>query len=151
MKILFINGSPNQKGNTANIAAHLLKKYDYDTLNIVDYRINVYGQQLDGDQFNVVLDAIQQADILVIGSPVYWHNICGSIRNVLDRFYGMVDEGSLTGKSVYFIFQGAAPEKWMLEAGEYTIRRFSRLYGMTYKGMATSRTEAERLSVSLAV
>ena len=36
----------------------------------------------------------------------------------------------------------AAPEKWMLEAGEYTMKQFAGLYGMNYKGMATDRTEA---------
>ena len=43
---------------------------------------------------------------------------------------------------MYFLFQGAAPEKWMMEAGEYTMRRFAGLYGMTYIGMATDRSEA---------
>ncbi len=46
---------------------------------------------------------------------------------------------------VKFLFQGAAPEKWMLEAGEYTMSRFAGLYGMEYLGMATNRKEAEEL------
>lgn len=33
--------------------------------------------------------------------------------------------------------RGAAPEKWMLEAGEYTMSRFAGLYGMAYGGMIT--------------
>ena len=45
---------------------------------------------------------------------------------------------------MYFLFQGAAPEKWMMEAGEYTMRRFAGLYGMTYIGMATDRSEAQK-------
>lgn len=85
---------------------------------------------------------IQEADCVVIGSPVYWHNICGSVRNVLDRFYGMVENGSLENRTLYFIFQGAAPEKWMLEAGEYTMKRFAGLYGMNYGGMITNQNEA---------
>ena len=64
---------------------------------------------------------MKKADTIVIGSPLYWHNICGSVRNVLDRFYGLVSESELQGRAMYFLFQGAAPEKWMLEAGEYTI------------------------------
>ena len=38
---------------------------------------------------------MKKADTIVIGSPVYWHNICGSVRNVLDRFYGKVENGSM--------------------------------------------------------
>lgn len=146
MSMLFINGSPNKNGNTAALAAALLNGKNYTTLNLTDYVIAAYGQNLPNDGLDTVIHAIEQADTIVIGSPVYWHNICGSVRNVLDRFYGKVENGSLSGRKLYFVFQGAAPEKWMLEAGEYTMKRFAALYGMTYGGMATNKTEAEKLS-----
>lgn len=146
MRILFINGSPNKNGNTALLAAALLKDREYETLNLTDYIIGAFGQNLPGDGLDAVINAMKQADTIVIGSPVYWHNICGIVRNVLDRFYGKVENGSLSGRKLYFVFQGAAPEKWMLEAGEYTMKRFAALYGMTYGGMATSKNEAEKLS-----
>lgn len=146
MSILFINGSPNKNGNTAALAVALLNGKNYTTLNLTDYVIGAYGQNLPNDGLDTVIHAIEQADTIVVGSPVYWHNICGSVRNVLDRFYGKVENGSLSSRKLYFVFQGAAPEKWMLEAGEYTMKRFAALYGMTYGGMATNKTEAEKLS-----
>lgn len=130
MHILFINGSPRKNGSTAALAAALLKGHDYQTLNLTDYTIGAYGQDLPGDGLNTVISAMQNADTIVIGSPMYWHNICGSVRNVLDRFYGRVADGALSGRRLYFVFQGGAPEKWMLEAGEYTMQRFAALYGM---------------------
>lgn len=145
MSILFVNGSPNRDGNTAALAAELLKRKHYETLNLVDYTIGAYGQNLPGDGLDEVIDAMKQADVIVMGSPVYWHNICGSVRNVLDRFYGKVESGSLKGRTLYFVFQGAAPEKWMLETGDYTMCRFAGLYGMNYGGMVTNRDEASRL------
>ncbi len=146
MRIVFINGSPNKNGNTAALAADLLKGNSYETVNLTDYTIGAYGQNLPNDGLDTVISAMEKADIVVIGSPVYWHNICGSVRNVLDRFYGYVENGSLSGHKLYFVFQGAAPEKWMLEAGEYTMKRFAALYGMTYGGMATNKNEAAKLS-----
>ena len=131
------------------MAAELLKNQPYETLNLVDYRINAYGQDLPGDELDAVLEKIEAADVLVVGSPVYWHNICGSVRNVLDRFYGKVAQGSLSGKKLFFIFQGAAPETWMLEAGEFTMKRFAALYGLTYVGMAKNAKEARNLAASL--
>lgn len=145
MSILFINGSPNKKGNTATLAAEMLKGKSYETLNLTDRIIGSYGQSLQGDGLDAVIKAMEKADTIVIGSPLYWHNICGSVRNVLDRFYGRVENGGLSGRKLYFVFQGAAPEKWMLEAGEYTMKRFAQLYGMTYCGMATNKTEAAKL------
>ena len=94
MSILFINGSPNKNGNTAALAAELLKDHEYETLNLTDYTIGAFGQNLPGDELNAVIAAMKKADTIVIGSPVYWHNICGSVRNVLDRFYGKVENGS---------------------------------------------------------
>ena len=149
MSILFINGSPNKSGNTAALAAELLKGKHYETLNLTDYTIGSFGQTLPGDGLDEVIHAMKQADTIVIGSPVYWHNICGSVRNVLDRFYGKVDGDTLSGHKLYFVFQGAAPEEWMLEAGKYTMNRFATLYGMTYCGMATNKAEADKLSKGL--
>ena len=146
MGILFINGSPNKNGNTAAMAAALLKGKTYETINLTDYTIGSYGQNLPGDGLDSVIAAMKKADTIVIGSPVYWHNICGSVRNVLDRFYGHVQDGGLAGRKLYFVFQGAAPEKWMLEAGEYTMKRFAGLYGMTYGGMVTNNSQAAKLS-----
>ncbi len=76
MKILFVNGSPNKNGNTARLAGELLAGKQYDTLNLVDYKLYAYGQQFDDDQFAEILEKMKAADLIVIGSPVYWHNMC---------------------------------------------------------------------------
>ncbi len=149
MRILFINGSPNKTGNTAQLAEKLLGDRKYETLNFTDYRIGSYGQNFSDDELDIVISKMKEADVIVIGSPLYWHNICGSVRNVLDRFYGLVSEKDLKGRDMYFLFQGAAPEKWMLEAGEYTMKRFAGLYGMNYRGMATDKTEAVNLGKNI--
>ena len=146
MSILFINGSPNKNGNTAKLAAELLNGKDYETLNLTDYTIRAYGQNLLGDGLDTVINAMKQADTFVIGSSLYWHNICGSVRNMLDRFYGKIKKGELFGRKLYFVFQGAAPEQWMLEAGEYTMKRFAAHYGLSYGGMMTNRDEAAKLT-----
>jgi multimeric flavodoxin WrbA len=149
MRILFINGSPNKTGNTAQLAEKLLGDREYETLNLTDYRIGSYGQNFSDDELDIVISKMKEADVIVIGSPLYWHNICGSVRNVLDRFYGLVSEKDLKGRDMYFLFQGAAPEKWMLDAGEYTMKRFAGLYGMNYRGMATDKTEAVKLGKNI--
>ena len=149
MKILFINGSPNKNGNTAALARELLHGREYDTLSLTDHKIYSYGQSYADDEMSLVLSKIKAADIIVIGSPLYWHNICGSVRDVLDRFYDAASPNEFSGRTLYFLFQGASPEKWMLDAGEFTMKRFAALYGMTYAGMATNAREARKLSEKL--
>ena len=147
MSILFINASPNKDGNTAKLAEELLSGKEYETLDLVDYKIYAYGQDFPDDQFNTVIGKINDANTVVMGSPLYWHNICGLMRNFLDRCYGPVRQGAFSGKNLYFIIQGASPEKWQLEACEFTMSRFAGLYGFTYKGMITDRSQAKRISV----
>ncbi len=149
MKILFINGSPNKDGNTVFLAKILLGSKSYETLNLVDYKIYSYGQNYPDDQFSEVVEKIKKSQIIVIGSPLYWHSMSGAIRNLLDRFYGYIQEGELSSKDLYFIFQGAAPTKEQFAAGEYTIKRFSELYGLKYKGMVSNEEKAKVLSKEL--
>lgn len=145
MKILFINGSPNKNGNTAALAKRAAGGRDYATLHLVDYKVYGYGQNFADDQFADIVKKMQEADVILIGSPVYWHNMSGMVRNLLDRFYGAVQEGELSGRKMGFLFQGAAPEAWMLEKAEYTMKRFAKIYGMEYIGMAASGREAGEL------
>lgn len=149
MKILFINGSPNKNGNTVSLAKFLLDSKPYETLNLVDYKIYSYGQNYSDDEFEKVVEKMKNSEIIIIGSPMYWHSMSGAIRNLLDRFYGYVLEKEFSEKDLYFIFQGAAPTKNQLAAGEYTIERFSELYGLKYKGMVSDEKEAKALSKQL--
>ena len=139
MNILFINGSPNKNGNTASLAENLMAGKAYQTLNLVDYKVYGYGQQFEDDQFSEIVGKMKEADTIVIGSPVYWHSMSGMVRNLIDRFYGPVPSDSLKGRKFVFLFQGAAPEKWMLEKGEYTMSRFAKIYGIChlYKSPST--------------
>lgn len=145
MSILFINASPNKDGNTAKLAKELLAGKDYETLNLIDYKIYAYGQEYEDDQFNEVIEAIRMADTVVMGSPLYWHDICGLLRNFLDRCYGPIRQGEFKGKELYFIMQGASPEKWQLEACEFTMSRFAGLYEFSYKGMITNSKDAKKM------
>lgn len=118
MSILFINGSPNKNGNTVRLTKKFLKDQEFKTLNLVDYKIYSYGQNFEDDQLDEVIEQMKQADTIVIGSPLYWNSMSGAIRNVLDRFYGYVDESLLQGKDIYFVFQGYAPTKEQLAYNE---------------------------------
>lgn len=148
-KILFVNGSPNRDGNTAALAKVLLEGREYETLNLNDYRLNFYGQTLKGDQLDDIIAKMKQADIIVMGSPVYWHNICASVRTLMERFYGYVPSGEFKGKRLFFLYQGEAPTKMMIDDGEYTMSRFAAIYGFSYEGMATNKNEAKALREKL--
>lgn len=137
-RILFVNASPNKdNGHTAAIARRMLAGKEYDTLNLIDYKVYPLGQHFDDDQFDEVMEQITEADILVMGSPVYWHTMTGQFHSLLDRIYESEQKHLLAGKDLFFIFQGAGPTHAMLEAGDNTMSIFCRLFGPNYKGMTT--------------
>ncbi len=144
-KVLFINASENRDGNTSRMAKSLLGNTPYDQLNIVDYRVDSLGQHFDGDQFDVVLKAMQQADVIVIGTPVYWHTMSGSLKNVIDRMYTVRNNANLTGKQMYFITQGTAPTPESIQQLKWTMNRFGEYFGMDVKGLAANDAEVEVL------
>lgn len=145
MSILFINSSPNHNGNTAKLARVLLAGHDYQTLDLADYKLYAYGQNFADDQLDDVMTEVAKADTIVIGSPVYWHNLNGLLRNFLDRQYGRVAP-EFAGKRLFFLFQGQAPTPEILAAGEYTMSRFAGYYDMDYMGMAHNASEAKQLA-----
>lgn len=136
-------------GNTARLAHTLLDGRDYDTVELAAIKVYDYGQHFPDDQFDEVLTKMNAADVLVFGSPVYWHDISGMMRNLLDRCYGPVPEGGFAGKKLFFLFQGAAPTQAMLDRGEFTMSRYASLYGADYMGMATNEREARELASKL--
>lgn len=69
------------------------------------------------------------------------------MRCFIDRAYGTIRQGEFSGKQLYAIVQGAVPEKWMIEACDYTMSRFAGLYGFEYKGMVTNTAEAKKAAV----
>lgn len=144
-KVLFINASENRDGNTSRMAKSLLGNTPYDQLNLVDYRVDSLGQNFEGDQFDVVLKAMQQADVIVIGTPVYWHTMSGSLKNVIDRMYTVRNNANLTGKQMYFITQGTAPTPESIQQLKWTMNRFGEYFGMDVKGLAANDAEVEVL------
>ena len=149
MSILFINGSPNANGNTATLATELLVDHAYDTVNLGTTKVYDYGQDFDDDEFDSVLEKMQAADTIIMGSPVYWHDLSGMMRNLLDRCYGPVPMGGFSGKRLAVLFQGSAPTRDMFARVEYTMSRFAGYYGMEYLGLAGNAAEARKLASRL--
>ena len=99
---------PNKNGNTVALAQTLLKGKEYETLNLTEYKVYSYGHKFKDDQLSEIISKMKEADTIVIGSPLYWHNICGAVRNVLDRFYGLVQQNELSGKKNVFSVSGCS-------------------------------------------
>jgi len=102
MKVLAINGSPHEHGNTAQAlqavgGALAAQGVDMQTVWIGDGPIQGCtgcqacrkrkGRCAYDDVVNECLSLVAQADGLLIGSPVYYAGIAGGMKCFLDRFF----------------------------------------------------------------
>ena len=101
MRVLLLNGSPHKDGCTATALRELageLEKNGVETELIqVGHRAirgcTACGGCKDGrcvftdDPVNEVIEKMEQADGLVIGSPVYYASANGTLVSFLDRFF----------------------------------------------------------------
>jgi multimeric flavodoxin WrbA len=101
MKALLINGSPNAKGCTftaLSLVAEELQKNGVEAEIVHVGHKNIHGCISCGkchetgkcvfdDIVNEVAPKFEQADALIIGSPVYYAGIAGTMKSFLDRLF----------------------------------------------------------------
>ena len=101
MKILIINGSPRQGGNSELLIKEMKKVFDefnasYDVLNIGNKNIrgciacgycHEKAKCVFDDEVNIAAQLFKEADGLVLVSPVYYGSPNGTIISFLDRLF----------------------------------------------------------------
>lgn len=103
MKVLAINGSPNPQGNTAfalQTVLNELEKQGIETEIATIGRKSIRGCFACGwcsenqnrrcvfdDEVNVLLPKLIESDGILLGSPVYYSGINGTIKSFLDRAF----------------------------------------------------------------
>ncbi len=101
MKVLLINGSPHKEGTTFRAlseVAYALNKNGVETEIITVGDKQIVGCSACGgcaktsrcvkdDIVNEIIEKIASADGLVVGSPVYYASINGTLKSLLDRVF----------------------------------------------------------------
>ncbi|HPF86936.1 MAG TPA: flavodoxin family protein [Candidatus Limiplasma sp.] len=99
MRAICILGSPKQNGNTAAIAAEILRGLEaqgvqtalvqLSTLNIGYCRgckaCYQTGRCVQSDDVAGVVDAMLAADLVLVASPSYWGDVTGQMKVFIDR------------------------------------------------------------------
>ncbi|MBF0119358.1 MAG: flavodoxin family protein [Desulfobacterales bacterium] len=102
MKVLCLYGSPRVKGNSATVANYFLdscKDKGAEIESFVLNKLNYRGCQgcmtcktklercVLKDDLEQVLDAVRDADILVLSSPIYYADITSQLKGFIDRTF----------------------------------------------------------------
>ena len=106
MNVIAINGSPRKKGNSAAMLEAAIKGAVENGASVeridlfdLDYKgcVSCFGCKLLGgpsfgrcaqrDELSAVLDKILAADVVLLATPLYFGEVPGAVRNLLERLW----------------------------------------------------------------
>lgn len=112
-KVIILNGSPREKGNTdllieafmngAASSGHEVHRFDLRNLNINHCKgCQTGGKERDlpctqHDDMDKIYPAFQAADVLVFASPLYCWGWTAYLKNAFDRCYAVTEANSSNG------------------------------------------------------
>lgn len=122
MKVLMINGSPNQHGSTYTALCEVQKILAENGLDTEIFWIGreaingCYGcsgctktnRCVTKDVVNEALDKADGADAIILGSPVHYAGIAGNFKSFLDRFFWAGNFALKPGAAVVVARRGGA-------------------------------------------
>lgn len=116
MKILILNGSPRKLGNTnyaLKVIAEGIKAHTDNEVEIVDVtKLKVGpciaceackkngGSCVIKDDGIELMDKVCAADVLILGTPIYWCGMSAQLKAVVDRFYAKMKQFQSQRKKV---------------------------------------------------
>lgn len=103
MDILVLNGSPRPAGNTSQMIAAFREGaesagHKVDVVDVCRKKIGGClaceychtkgnGQCVQKDDMQEIYSLLDETEMLVLASPIYYHNVSGQLKCVIDRFY----------------------------------------------------------------
>ena len=125
MKILILNGSPRPNGNTAAMAAPFAKGarengHQVDVINVCRKKIAgclacEYCHKKDSgherqcvqqDDMQEVYPLLDEAEMIVLASPVYYHSFSGQLQCAVNRIYAL-DKSKHLKKAALILSSGS--------------------------------------------
>ena len=103
MRILVLNGSPRPKGNTKGMVEAFREGavsagHHVDVMDVCRLKVNGciaceychtkgHGSCVQKDDMQQIYNLLNETEMLVLASPIYYHGITGQLKCVIDRFY----------------------------------------------------------------
>ncbi|MFH1305662.1 MAG: flavodoxin family protein [Candidatus Omnitrophota bacterium] len=156
MKILGINGSPRKGGNTdilldevlkgAASAGAVVEKIILDDLKIAPYRQEEYEPQGEeeffaaDDDMRFVYQKINESDVLILASPVFFGSLPAQMKAMIDRFQCVWVAKNIFKKKVFtasktgaFICVAASEEQKFFRNASEIVKHFFATINTRYK------------------
>ncbi|GMA08380.1 hypothetical protein GCM10025886_15310 [Tetragenococcus halophilus subsp. flandriensis] len=144
-KRVFLNASKNVNGKTSLMAKEFFDGLSYQQVNLADYDIPQIGK--GRGEYEKVWKQVKNADVLLIGTPIYWSDVSGYLKTFMDHLDVSDD---LNGADFYVIAQGMAIDQSEAVHTIYgSLSHFASRFGMNFIGIASTEGEVAQLSEKL--
>ncbi|AJH01963.1 flavodoxin [Clostridium beijerinckii] len=145
-KVVIFNASPRKNGYTAKLLEQVGKGAKSKGAEVIEFDLNdsgirgcqgcYYCRTHDGcaikDYLQPMYEAINEADAIVFGSPIYYYQITGQAKVWLDRTFPMVGDNFAprhSGKKLITIFSQGSPNPEMAADGIKAVNNILAAYG----------------------
>lgn len=105
MKILVLNGSPRRQGNTAAMVGAFVdgaaeSGHEVTVVNVCQKKIagclaceychtKGEGKCIQQDDMQEIYPVLEEAEMIVLASPVYYHSFTGQLQCAINRIYAL--------------------------------------------------------------
>lgn len=145
-KVVIFNASPRKNGYTAKLLEQVGKGAKSRGAEVIEFDLNdsgirgcqgcYYCRTHDGcaikDYLQPMYEAINEADAIVFGSPIYYYQITGQAKVWLDRTFPMVGDNFAprhSGKKLITIFAQGSSNPEMAADGIKAVNNILAAYG----------------------
>jgi len=121
-KVLFISGSP-RNGNTNFVLSNIYNSIDTDYKELIFLKdkdvkfckgclfCHTKPSCIIKDDMDAILTKMINSDIFIVGTPNYFDNVSGMMKNFMDRCHPLYKKELLRDKKVILIYVGGGKEK----------------------------------------
>ena len=88
MKTLIISGSARKNGETNKVVKELQCISGWNSIDLVDYNISHFDYEhknRNDDFIQLVQKILENYDVLIFATPVYWYSMSGIMKMFIDR------------------------------------------------------------------
>ncbi len=148
MNILILNGAPRPNGNTKKLvdafiegaekAGNRTKLFNVAHMNIAGClgcgKCKQTGECAQKDDMQKIYPEIENADMIVLASPIYFHSVTGQLQCAITRFYAKYPER--VSKAAMILSSGSSNMYDPVEIQYERIMRYFKAENMGIKAFA---------------
>lgn len=147
-KIVIFNGSPRKQGGVSQIL-HMIengavekgaqvKVYDLNETGIRGCQGCMYCKKnnvtvcAQNDSLKPMYEDIQEADVIVTGSPIYMYHVASQLQTWINRLYPLIDanlNSLVKGKKLVTVYSQGSPVVDQFKGAMEHVKEFTTLMG----------------------